>query len=114
MTNHIEIIKVFVSKYWSVPVNRLSQETKLEDDLGITGDDAVDFFDKFSKEFNIDLSALDFRRYFESEGVGLINFSWLFGKRKKVKRSLHEITIADLANAFKIGKWIDPIEQEPP
>ena len=113
MTNDTEIAKVFISKYWSIPVNKLNRETKLEDDLGITGDDAVDFFDKFSKEFNVDLSALDLQRYFESEGVGLINFSWLFGKRKKVKRSLHEITIADLERAIEFGKWIDPIEQKP-
>ncbi|HVY74263.1 MAG TPA: DUF1493 family protein [Puia sp.] len=113
MTNETEIIKIFISKYWNIPINGLNQETKLEDDLGITGDDAVDFFDKFSKGFNIDLSGLNLRRYFEGEGVGLINFSWFFGKRKKVKRSSHEITIADLTNALKFGKWIDPVEQKP-
>ena len=104
------MIKLFISKYWSVPVNRLNHNTKLEDDLGITGDDAVEFFEKFSKEFNIDLSALDLRKYFESEGVGLINFSSIFGRQKKVKRSLHEITIADLENILKVGKWVDPTE----
>ena len=108
MTNDIERIKLFISKYWSVPVDKLNRDTKIEDDLGITGDDAIEFFDKFSKEFSIDLSDLDLHRYFESEGVGLINFSWLLGKRRKVKRSLHEITIADLENTLKKGKWIDP------
>ncbi len=107
MSNDNERIKSFISKYWSVPVGKLNQNTKLEDDLGITGDDAVEFFDKFSTEFNIDLSDLDLHKYFESEGVGLLNFSWLLGKRRKVKRSLHEITIADLENTLKVGKWID-------
>lgn len=84
-----------------------SRYKKIEDDLGITGDDAKEFLDKFSKKFSIDLSDLDLHRYFESEGVGMINFSWLLGKRRKVKRSLHEITISALENILKDGKWID-------
>jgi acyl carrier protein len=109
MINYTETVIQFVSKYWSVSANNLSKDTRLEDDLGITGDDAVELFDKFSKEFHIDISDLDLRKYFESEGVGLINFSRIFGKQIKVKRSLHEITISDLVNTLKIGKWIDPI-----
>lgn len=108
MNNDFERIKLFISKHWSIPENKLDRNTKLEDDLGITGDDAVEFFDKFSKKFNIDISNLDLCKYFESEGVGLLNISWLFGKRRKVKRSLHEITIADLENTLKVGRWIDP------
>jgi len=113
MTNNIERVKLFVSKYWSVPLKKLSQNTKLEDDLGITGDDAAEFFNLFSTEFNVDLTDLNLQKYFESEGIGLLNFSWLLGKRRKVKRSLHEITIADLENTLEHSKWIDPIEQKP-
>lgn len=108
MTNDTERVKLFVSKYWSVPVNKINQNTKIEDDLGITGDDAAEFFNLFSKEFNVDLSSFELRKYFESEGVGLLNLSWVFGKRRKIERASHEITIADLVNALKHEKWVDP------
>ena len=108
INNDIAEIQSFISKYWSIPISKLNSNAKLEDDLDIIGDDAVEFFNKFAIEFKVDLSDLDLKKYFESEGVGLLNFSWFFGKRRKIKRSEHEITIADLENVLKNGKWIDP------
>lgn len=107
MISDLDRVKEFISKYWSIPLAKLNSKSRLEDDLGITGDDAVEFFDLFSKEFEVDLRELELQKYFESEGVGLINLSWLIGKRRKVERSSHEITIEDLALVIKEKKWID-------
>ena len=111
-TSSLDKVKSFVSKFWSVKVDKLNRETRLEDDLGITGDDAIEFFDAFYEEFKVDLKTLNISKYFGSEGFGLINLSWLLGK-KGVKRSAYEITLRDLENTLEAGKWIDPIEQKP-
>jgi hypothetical protein len=66
------------------------------------------FFEKFSATFDVDLSSFVVRKYFEREGSGLINLAWLFGKRRAVKRSVHEISIGDLVNTVKLGKWSEP------
>ena len=109
-TEDVYIIRVkkFVSKFWSVSEDKLDRQTKLEDDLGITRDDSIESFDLFPSKFEVDLTELNLKKYFENEGVGLINFSWIFGKRKTDKRSLHEITLADLENTLTNGKWVEP------
>jgi hypothetical protein len=100
-------VKSVVAKFWSVMVDKLNRETRLEDDLGITGDDAIAFFDAFYNEFEVDLKSLDLRKYFGSEGFGLINFTGILGKRG-IKRSAHEINLGDLENTLVVRKWIDP------
>lgn len=102
-----EMVQSFVSSFWGVKVDRLKKETRLEGDLGITGDDAIEFFDAFHEEFKVDLKDLDLRKYFGGEGFGLINLSWLLGQ-KQVKRLPYEITLGDLEKVLEIGKWVDP------
>jgi len=50
---------------------KLQLTTTLSDDLGIDGDDAVEFFEKFGREFSVDLRDLnpDWSFYFAPEGV---------------------------------------------
>ncbi|MBX3238279.1 MAG: DUF1493 family protein [Chitinophagaceae bacterium] len=95
---------------------KLSRETTLERDLGITGDDADDFMDAFFKEFNVDISSFDISNYFSGEGFDPIGISRVILKlqgKKPPKKNLKDITLADLERAILAGKWIDPIEQEP-
>lgn len=50
----------------------ISPSTRLQHDLGMDGDDAVDFFDQFSRQFNVDIDALkeDWALHFGPERGG--------------------------------------------
>ena len=61
-------IKSFVEEVrWKYPFE-LQRETRVEQDLGITGDDAYDFINVFSKQFSVDVTNFNFDSYFELEG----------------------------------------------
>ena len=47
----------------------ISLESRLCEDLGMDGDDAWDFFQRFAREFGVDLSTMQWRRHFGAEGV---------------------------------------------
>ena len=59
-------------KYWLEKDSNL--KTAIENDLGITGLDAEELFKSFSKEFNTDMSDLDFDKYFAYEGKEMDSF----------------------------------------
>lgn len=70
------------------PSKILNQLTTIEDDLQITGDDAVDFMEKFFDKFEVDYEAFDFQRYFNGEGLNpfkmlLLPFPGFRAKLKK-------------------------------
>jgi hypothetical protein len=54
-----------------VPREKLAANKTLSHDLGMEGDDAVEFFEKFGHEFRVDLSSLyeDWSKYFAAEGM---------------------------------------------
>ncbi|HEV3426846.1 MAG TPA: DUF1493 family protein [Paraburkholderia sp.] len=81
----------------------------LEDDLGVTGDDADDFMGAFSRRFNVESGDFDFHRYFEMEGLSVWPFSiftnWLH-KRWGIKKYEREpLTLAMLQRAIDLGVW---------
>lgn len=45
----------------------IAPDLLIEDDLGISGDDAYDFIISYSKRFNVDISGFSFSKYFHSE-----------------------------------------------
>lgn len=97
-------LKTFIIKQVAIPENKeINRCTKIQDDLGIYGDDAVEFLISFSKEFNVDISSFMAADYFSSEGdmvlPAIIRF--LINKKKK-KRKL--ITIGHLEKAILEGK----------
>lgn len=88
----------------------LRTSTRLESDLLITGDDAIDFLEAFPIKFNVDISTLDVKKYFNPEGdrilISIISFfipSFRNGKKKT------EITLGDLEKAIVLKKLDDAI-----
>jgi hypothetical protein len=66
-------ILALVSWTTGVKSEKLQLGTTLSRDLGMEGDDAVEFFEKFGADFAVDLTDLfrDWKFYFSSEGVPL-------------------------------------------
>lgn len=98
-----EKIKSFViEQRWEYPFV-LERTTKIEKDLRITGDDAVEFIFAFSKKFNVNISNFMMTEYFEPEGdkilPAMIRF---FTGKKKAKNK--ELLLGDLERAVEAGK----------
>lgn len=63
----VSVIEFLKSEYWWEDNSNL--KTIIEDDLGITGDDASELMEKFSTKFNVDLAGFNFMKFFSPEGV---------------------------------------------
>lgn len=74
---------------------RIDSFTQIEDDLGVTGDEAIELIQKISKKFNIDISEFDYKKYFHPEP----NFLTTYGNIKP-------LTIHDIETSIVLGKLI--------
>ncbi len=98
-----------IQEYWGNK-EKMTPETKLEKDLGITGDDGIEFLEKFLAHFKIDYEEKENRpRYFDDEGFGLINFMSIYNfiRGKKNDREQYDLTLSHLAKIIEAGYWID-------
>ncbi|NLA20923.1 DUF1493 family protein [Burkholderia cepacia] len=89
----------------------LQPESRLEEDLGVTGLDGVEFIDKWAETFGVDAQGFPYRRYFGPEGQELLSsLIGLFVKRLRPPKR-HPLTLGMLAEATRRGKWdTDAIE----
>jgi len=82
---------------------KLTLDTLIERDLGITGDDSIDFIEEFAQEFNVDITSFDYSKYFGGEGVNIFDvISRLFFREKHVSHA--DMSLRKLADAIKIKK----------
>lgn len=92
-----EIISFLDENNRLYPEDIINRETRLEEDLLLTGDDAAEFLDAFVKRFNIkDYSEFEFDDYFEAEGIDLFA---IFRKKREKK----VLTVGDLERAVETG-----------
>ena len=96
-------LQTFVIKESFVDDEEITRETKLEDDLGIKGNDAVEFLLAYSKEFNVDLSRFMAKDYFSPEGdVILPALIRLFTGKPKLNRK--QLTVGHLERGIMEGR----------
>ncbi|MBM2769189.1 DUF1493 family protein [Burkholderia anthina] len=90
---------------------KLQPESRLEQDLGVTGLDGVAFIDKWAETFGVDAQGFPYRRYFGPEGQELLSsLIGLFVKRLR-QPERRPLTLGMLAEATRRGKWdTDSIE----
>lgn len=80
----------------------ITLDSELECDLKITGDDAFEFFERYSNKFNVDLSDFHMSNYFAQEGT--LNLYLLLFLRSKSSRKT--IYIKDLISGIESGKLV--------
>jgi hypothetical protein len=97
------------SGFWCGDI--LTSETSLENDLGITGDDAVDLLKRFSEQFEIDMRKLNVSKYFESEGGNMFDIMARTFFREKGK-NLIELKLKHLELALTKGKLCDNMMED--
>jgi hypothetical protein len=98
----------------------VTAETRLHADLGMTGDDAERFLQAFAIKYDVDMSALEWQRYFENEPTmadmlmpalvfGASVLSPTFAVRwQSAREAEREITIAHLAEVASTKVWREP------
>ena len=101
-------LKKLLSQQSGTPVERITLDTRLAEDLGMTGLDASEFMDKYFAEFRVDPSGFTFGPYFHDEGgygiVGLFLFVINRGKTGKPP-----MTVRQLLAGIQSGRWTDVI-----
>ena len=95
-------VRDFISHECSIPLQRISVESALVDDLGIAGADGVELMLAFSRRFSVDISAMNLGLYFGDEGFSLLPWHWW--------RRRASITVGDLVAAARSKRWVTSAE----
>ncbi|MBE9599489.1 DUF1493 family protein [Pedobacter sp. MC2016-24] len=81
----------------------INMETRLEDDLGVYGDDAVEFIIAYGKYYNVNISNFMAADYFNGEGLNVLNsLIGIFKKEKKASKKA--LTVGHLYKAILAGR----------
>ena len=96
-------IQTFTAHERGMSIECIRLESRLSHDLGMDGDDAVEFFEAFGKSFSIDLAPLykDWSRYFGPE--------WYIGLNWRLAPLVIFATAAGFLLSVKVGllpQWV--------
>jgi len=89
-------LKQFIQKEFGIKEGRIQLQSRIEEDLRITGSDAVDLIVSFGEKFKVDVSNFMAADYFEPEGM-----NYLLPRTIPNKKVL---TINHLLKAIELGK----------
>jgi len=94
----IQVIQLLIDEL-NIAYEEVNLTSSLFHDLGVDGDDASDLLERFSKEFNVDISNFKFNDYFGSEVSFVFKLFFPFSKK-----SFKKLTVQDLIIAAEKGK----------
>lgn len=100
----LEQVKTFVAEFSSVSRERISAETRVNDDLGIDGDDGEDFLAAFCARFGVDPSIFPVSKYFGPEaGANPLSVITSITRRATTGSwsGLAPLTVSDLVQAVE-------------
>ncbi|MGF6471175.1 hypothetical protein QFZ89_006425 [Paraburkholderia youngii] len=105
-----ELEEFLREKIGSPPKISIKPSSSLEDDFGVTGDDASKLINTFAITFNVQPGDFEFLRYFNMEGFSVWPFSILARyvlKLRGVKdyKNKEPITVGMLQRAIELGVW---------
>ena len=86
----------FIEEHHCVPKQEMHMESKIEKDLGITGDDACEILVAFGKKFHVDVAQFMAADYFNAEGASRIWCTY--------NPNLKTLTIGHMVKASIVGR----------
>ena len=98
-------IRHFTAEELRVDPAIVGLQTRLQHDLGVDGADGWEFIEAFGTRFSVDLTGFRSTRYFGPE-AGPNPFLWLWWSVTRSWPALEPITLADLVEAARSGRWI--------
>jgi hypothetical protein len=107
-TNLPDRVRQFVCDFRSESPHGLRADTRLEEDLGMTGLDAAEFLEAFAEAFEVDLTGIEFHKHFGPEGSGPIPFlaRWLKDEMKDYGE--YPVTVGHLVEVVAARRWSCP------
>ncbi|MGC4101043.1 hypothetical protein [Ferruginibacter sp.] len=93
-----DVLDFLEENYWLE--KGTNSKTTIENGLGITGDDAAELIEKFSMQFHVDMSSMDFNKHFYSEGE-LNNHLPIFLVQVLIKLLILPFALFELLYSFK-------------
>lgn len=92
-------LRSFIAQQAAVDFEEVTQTALIEDDLGVTGDDAVEFIIAFGMTFNVDVSNFMAAEYFGPDGgISLPKFL------DTNKRNRKQLSVMHLQKAIVAGR----------
>lgn len=94
-----DIIK-FIASYTNIPVG---EKSRIETDLQIRGDQAIDFLNDFAEKFNVDISNFNFKKYFKTNSNSAPDYAITVQDLEKASiiGTLDEDTLSDAEISFR-------------
>ena len=101
-------VKSFVIKQAAVNEDEVIEDASLENDLGVYGDDAVDFIVAFGKEFKVDVSRFMAADYFKGEGTDMFGsiMQMFTGNSEKQRKDLKVSHLIKAALAGRLDEEV--------
>ncbi|MFT4092864.1 MAG: DUF1493 family protein [Niabella sp.] len=103
--DHWALVVEFIKIHWPIKNEILTRATRMQEDLGIKGDDADNIIYEFSKAFNINIDNLDLSNYFTGYNEDIISIIKGLINRKSLKK--YSLTLGDLEEALSLGELSD-------
>ena len=106
-------VKALVVEQTGASEKKINPDARLEDDLGITGDDGYELLEAFCEEFEIqNMCEIDPYEYFAPEGCNpfevYVALYHLIFDREKLDDSRTPLTLRDLVKSAEAKRWIPP------
>ncbi len=98
-----EELTKFMSDLMGLYEKDITPNARLQEDLSIYGDDAVEFIIAYGKKFNVNVSNFMLADYFDGEGSNIMSFidKLVTGKLKERNKTLRVI---NLQKGIELGK----------
>ena len=106
-----------MAEYWGEPKSRLFAETSINNDLGMDGDDGLEFMEAFSGRFAVDLGTFPYHNYFGPEApanpisIIVAMIRWITTGKST---NLSPLTLRQLAVAVENGRWVSSAKSNMP
>lgn len=103
-----DILKEVIDFYGKYTRDPLYENTEINNDLELIGDDADCMLLDFMDRFNINFEGVDLSAYFLPE---LLLKYWYYKWLKPEKLKKKPLTIGHMAEVVEKGSWFDPVNE---
>jgi len=104
-----EELQKYTKTFTGISEKKLFHYSKIEKDLGVTGDDALDYIEEFIVTFAVDVEGFDFSKYIGKEGFDPLCISILIRKilkKPQQPKGVYDLTLRHLELWATHGSWI--------
>ena len=108
--SNIENNKVFevISKHTGLGRDAIFLNSRLESDLGCTGDDATELLEELREIFDIDFTGVNIDDFISPEVEGILGF--IFNRAQVNHRKAFPVTVLHIIEISNKGKWFAPAQ----